>query len=216
MSVTMSTVYKRQVDDDRYAQLLDLVSGRLIFNCAKPLAQARAANSSEKASTRFHEAASLLVNTPYEGFGCEGVSLAWDEMANGEREIKSQVIAFVQYACVIAHTLESGKDILVYCKNGRSRSPNAMAVFFLLFRGYSRDKTENWFHEAFPDQRPATSDATKRGNFPNFERFHLVLEKIDNSRHPENKENSDYYDLVRGMCMLSEPKLINSFAAFKT
>ena len=190
----MSRVPKLQVDDDEFVRLLDLFTGRVIFNCTKPLAKERK-ESDEAYPKRFQDSTDLYVNRKYQALGGNSVALNWNEMANGTAEIDRQIKAFVQFACVIAYELKQGRDILVYCKDGRSRSPCVMAVFFVLFRGYSRQKTKDWFNEAFSKQRPATYEISRAGNFPNFERFDLVLEKISLSNNPEN---SRWYNLVRG------------------
>jgi len=205
----MSTVYvyKRQVDDSRYVQLLDEHSGRLIFNCTKKLAENRAASTSAKADARFREAYTLDVNMPYTRFELDGDYLAWwNDMTNSELKMKRQFIILVQYACVIAHKLESGADILVYSQTGRSSSPSAIAVFFILFRGYSRDQYEIWLQEAFPTQRSATPQVTTRGRFPDFKRFHLDLDRIYNCRHQEEKH---YYKLIEGMCLFEKSYIQN-------
>ena len=115
-------------------------------------------------------------------------------MAETEREAHQQVKSFVQYACVIALTLESKEqDTLVLCKNGRSRSPSVMAAFFVLFRGYQLGSIQEWFRCAYREQRPATHAVSNR--FPNFERFARVLEKIAKGKDPQNEVE---YKLVRG------------------
>ncbi len=44
----------------------------------------------------------------------------------------------VDYATHIAILLQAGVDqIAVHCKNGRSRSPAVIAIFYMIFRGLS-------------------------------------------------------------------------------
>jgi len=106
-----------------------------------------------------------------------GLALKWDVMP-GPRELKKYSQAFVQYACQIAVALETGKDAVVFCKNGRSRSPSVVATFYLIFRGMSLHEIKKWFSEAYPTQRPDTAKVSS--TFPNLEKFENVLQLLVN------------------------------------
>ena len=184
----MTGAAKRQVEDRRYVQLLDLPTGKLIFNCTKPLAieggninNLADSNSDNGLSPRFKNAKRLCVTKPnVRRWGQKKAkALVSDEMPHGAREVKSQVLAMVQFACDMYYTLEEEKkDVVVYCKNGRSRSPNVIAAFFVLFRRYPLNMVEMWMKEAYAAQRPDTAKVSLTG-FPNFERFRQVLEEIE-------------------------------------
>ena len=95
------------------------------------------------------------------------------------REVKKVTELFVQCATAIADILESGKDALIYCKNGRSRSPAVVAAFFIIFRGYELDAIKGWFNEAYPSQRPETARVST--NFPNFDKYEQVMAQLEKS-----------------------------------
>ena len=95
------------------------------------------------------------------------------------REVKKVTELFVQCATAIADILESGKDALIYCKNGRSRSPAVVVAFFIIFRGYELDAIKGWFNEAYPSQRPETARVST--NFPNFDKYEQVMALLEKS-----------------------------------
>ena len=69
----------------------------------------------------------------------------------------NQVLAFsqmlVDYCCQMHKALMKTKRVVVYCKNGRSRSPCVILAFYLL-RGMSRDHAVEYLTLAFQTQRP--------------------------------------------------------------
>ena len=93
------------------------------------------------------------------------------------------VRAFVKCACRIDVALETGKDALVCCSIGRSRSPSVTAAFFVLFRGVSLDGEGGikcWFQEAYAAQRPETARVSLC--FPNLEKFEAILNLLAKCR----------------------------------
>ena len=147
-----------QVKDKESANLLDCKTNRKIINCTRLLGD-------ELTNKDGVDDSIVLIDA-------RGLALKYDVMP-GPRELKRYAQAFVQYACEIAVALEMGKDAVVFCKNGRSRSPSAVATFFLLFRGMSLDEIKKWFGEAYPAQRPTTAKVSSV--FPNLEKFDNVL-----------------------------------------
>lgn len=104
----------------------------------------------------------------------------FDDKSNGSSERRQNVNLFIKFATRIAILARLKKPrILVYCKNGRSRSPSVIATFFVLFRGFAVEEVKSWFNIAFPKQRPVTNKASRCG-FPNFDKFTDVLEAIFN------------------------------------
>lgn len=160
---------KYQVKDKDTVDLLDCKTNKKIINCTQP-------RGDEFANNKPADNESIqLINVRKSDirFGEKGLALQWDVMPES-RQVKKFAQAFVQYASAIAVALETGKDAVVYCKNGRSRSPSVVAAFYIIFRGMSLDETKKWFGEAYPAQRPDT--ATVSSNFPNLERFENVLQ----------------------------------------
>jgi len=68
-----------------------------------------------------------------------------------------QVMAYsqmlVDYSCEMHKALVKTKRVIVYCKNGRSRSP-CVILAFLLLRGMTRDHAVGYLRLAFHTQRP--------------------------------------------------------------
>jgi len=69
----------------------------------------------------------------------------------------SKVLAYsqmlVDYSCAMHDALMKTKRVVVYCKNGRSRSPCVILAFYLL-RGMTRDHAVEYLTLAFQTQRP--------------------------------------------------------------
>ena len=69
----------------------------------------------------------------------------------------NQVLAYsqmlVDYCCEMHKALMKTKRVIVYCKNGRSRSPCVILAFYLL-RGMPRDHAVEYLTLAFHTQRP--------------------------------------------------------------
>ena len=77
----------------------------------------------------------------------------------------------VDFACLLHfHLCKNGK-VVIFCKNGRSRSPNIILALLLL-RGLNQDHAVSWLNTAFAKQRPTI--ANKSANFPNFAKFYNV------------------------------------------
>lgn len=85
----------------------------------------------------------------YPTFKKQGVGLDQDIMPGTFRETKKFVRAFVQMACVIAANLEAGKNMIIACQLGISRSPNVTAGFFFLFRGFKQDYIHDWLNSNY-------------------------------------------------------------------
>ena len=156
-----------QVQDKEAANLLDCKTNRKIINCTRLLGDELTNNKLDEDGV---DDSIVLIDT-------RGLALKFDVMP-GPRELKRYAQAFVQYACEIAVALEMGKDAVVFCKNGRSRSPSVVATFFLIFRGMSLDEIKKWFGEAYPAQRPTTAKVSTV--FPNLEKFDNVLQFLIN------------------------------------
>mmetsp|Transcript_11702 Transcript_11702/g.17575 ORF Transcript_11702/g.17575 Transcript_11702/m.17575 type:complete len:868 (+) Transcript_11702:37-2640(+) len=109
------------------------------------------------------------------GQNCKGI--LWDEMPS-ERSNNGYLEAFVQLSSAIAYVLEKEEKIpLIYCKNGRSRSPCVVAAFFIIYRGLTLNEIEVWFKESYPAQRPVTDEISS--NFPNLDKFKGILTLLE-------------------------------------
>ena len=71
----------------------------------------------------------------------------------------------IDYACWMHQVLLVHKKVVIFCKNGRSRSP-CVVLAFLLLRGMTRDDAVDWLQLASSTQRPRI--AGRSANFPNF------------------------------------------------
>ena len=66
---------------------------------------------------------------------------------------------------------------VICCRNGRSRSPNILLVYLMIFHGYDRATASKWLKALFQSQRPYIT--SKSAEFPNFVKFYNVLDVID-------------------------------------
>jgi protein-tyrosine phosphatase len=76
---------------------------------------------------------------------------------------------------LIEAAMQTQKDVVVFCKNGRSRSPSVIAAFILLFGECL------WTTSKLGLQRLILSNAQRQleesSNFPNLDRFDAVLSR---------------------------------------
>ena len=86
----------------------------------------------------------------------------------GAKKVQEFAAMLVDYSCEMHKALMKTKRVIVYCKNGRSRSPCVILAFFLL-RGMSRDHAVDYLRLAFQTQRPTVH--SRSANFPNFDKF---------------------------------------------
>ena len=85
---------------------------------------------------------------------------------------------FVQYATYMHLSLKEKTNVFVICcRNGRSRSPNILLVYLMIFHGYDRATASKWLKALFQSQRPYIT--SKSAEFPNFVKFYNVLDVID-------------------------------------
>ena len=177
----------RQVHDDQVVKLFDLESGMVILNPTK-----------EKAREGIVNEDHIYVCKPAPELGEISVALDRDERPEGRGAAKVAK-AFTQYACLIQAKLlqkqnecslpgnaeKISRELVVYCKNSRTRSPSVLLVFFMIFRGYSLDACKLWFQGTYPIQRPATVAVSAM--FPNFARFENVLQLIQSALNDKGK-----------------------------
>ena len=184
---------RTQVEDDDHVELLDPVSGRFIYVCTQDKVRTLPAPSST--GNDDHEFPRLCNAVRMNVKKCK--ALIWDSHPEGTTERNSFVTAFVDLACAVSETLDSGNDVLIHCKNGRSRSPSIVLGLFLLFRRQTYANVNDWLNEAFQTQRPTTFKAS--ANFPNFDRYDLVLQFIEKGR----LESSAELEFITGTYILS-------------
>ncbi len=154
-----------QVDDTAQVSLVDPVTRRFIVNCSRLAVAEIRGSSSNKC-----ELIDLL--QPGSVYGKWGKAIKYDGMG---RDVSRDAEAFVQYASLIASALERGKKAVVFCKNGRSRSPCVIAAFYIIYRGLSVREIKDWFAKLYPMQRPVTARFSSTSPFPNIEKFENVL-----------------------------------------
>ena len=157
-----------QVDDTDKVQLFDNKTGGFIINCTKLAVVDSDGNSDECEFIDCRQPNSL--------YGERAKAIMYDDMPS-PREVNRDAEAFVQYASSIVSALEKGKKAVVFCKNGRSRSPCVVAAFFIIYRGHSLREIKMWFNEVYPRQRPVTAETSS--NFPNIEKFEAVLNLLE-------------------------------------
>jgi hypothetical protein len=69
------------------------------------------------------------------------------------KQVSTYSQMLVDYSCAMHDALMKTKRVVVYCKNGRSRSPCVVLAFYLL-RGMPRDHAVEYLTLAFQNQRP--------------------------------------------------------------
>ena len=195
--------------------LMDPKTGQLIHNCTRILGDQLGNNKVDHADhenlLRAHSNGLLQpidVRKSDSRFGHARRDISWDTLPM-PKELRSFATAFVQNACIMAAALESGKDVIIYCKNGRSRSPCVVAAFYLLFRGFSLAHIKKWFGEAYPAQRPLTAE--KSSVFPNLHKFLNVLHLlIDCIQVPTNTVRG--FNLDGEQCLLIDTCFMLAFS----
>ena len=161
-----------QVNDTDKVILADHITGRTIINCTKlAVAELRGGNSDKYEFINARQPNSTT-------YGTEAKAIKYDDMPTGNREVNRDAEAFVQYASSIVSALKTGKIAVVFCKNGRSRSPSVVAAFYVIYRGISLREIEVWFKEVYPRHRPVTAEQSA-SNFPNIRKFWNVLDRLE-------------------------------------
>merc|ERR1711871_434859 len=83
-------------------------------------------------------------------------------------------------ATKLAVELASDRDVLIYCNNGRSRSPSIVAMFFIAFRGRQYEEVLDWFKSVYPEHRALTGSVVPI--LPNLAKFESLLRYVQNMR----------------------------------
>ncbi len=166
-----------QVDDTDQVLLVDPITRRFIINCSRlAVGEIRGGNRDK------HKCEFIDLLQPNSVYGKWGKALKYDDIQSG-RGVSRDAEAFVQYASSIASTLEKGKKAVVFCRNGRSRSPSVIAAFYIIYRGLSLREIKQWFEKLYPMQRPvsavASSAVVSSSPFPNIEKFETVLNLLE-------------------------------------
>ena len=102
----------------------------------------------------------------------------------GNQSMKKFICMLVDYATYIHLELEKHHAVVVCCKNGRSRSPNVMVAFLILYRGFTYAAAVAWLTNAFRAQRPHISSVSV--SFPNWIKFHNVLTQLETYRNQQS------------------------------
>jgi uncharacterized membrane protein YgcG len=130
------------------------------------------------------------------GFLGDSKCFAWDEMPS-PRNLEPIARIVVDYATFLAIQLSRTPQVIVHCTNSRSRSPNVILAFLLLFRTMEIDLAKLWMCQAFREQRP---DAHRRSgssdSFPNFAKFERVLSFLEVKKISADRWLSDRVEAV--------------------
>jgi len=196
-----------QVYDSDKVVLVDPATRNLIINVTRILG--------EKMGKDKRSVVVVNVRLAHGYFKDEGRAISRDvNPGPTAREISTFAEAFVQHASVIAMALGTGKNALVYCQNGRSRSPSVIAAFFIIFRGVPLGELKSWFNEVYPKQRPATARVS--AEFPNMSRFEPILMFLQKCANKPTETRlgfnlaGEYYDYISALlsfCFLTSVHL---------
>lgn len=159
-----------QVDDTDKVLLVDPITRRTIINCTELAVDEMkcGGNSDEYEFINVLQANSI--------YGKMAKAIKYDDIPSA-RDINRDAEAFVQYASSIVSALQKGKKAVVFCKNGRSRSPCVVAAFYIIYRGLPLHEIKTWFNEVYPMQRPIT--AAVSSTFPNIDKFGIILNLLE-------------------------------------
>lgn len=118
----------------------------------------------------------------------------WDQMPSGNSEVRKVGENFLRGAVRIALYIVGNNfgatEIILHCRNGRSRSPAVVMAFFVLFRGMTQQDVDRWFQIVFPSQRPETAKCSAPGIFPNTAKFANAIEFLSEHRNSESTRAS--------------------------
>ena len=93
-------------------------------------------------------------------------------------EINGQADKHKKFAAYIDGKLQAS-NVVVHCCNTRSRTPAVVAVWLMVHRGFSLHTATRMLTELYEDQRP--SIVSRSVDCPNFVRFQLLLERVEQS-----------------------------------
>jgi hypothetical protein len=175
------TMSKYQVQDMEAIKLLDPLTGNVLMNPTRL--------GVETLRREFPDAA--LINVTVDDDQVGACALQWDERPNSKVERRKVATKFLLLACLIEYHLHRG-HVIVYCKNGRSRSPSALMAFFVLFRGFPLEHSVlPWFQEAYAKMRPATATVSK--DFPNYNKYCESLKMIESLIQYDSEDFEWFY-----------------------
>jgi len=154
-------------DNGGTAQLCDLETGRIIVNCNKNFVDKHTLPESLRIKTPLC-AIHLLDSTPE------------------SNKVPDEAKKHLAEATKLAVELASDRDVLIYCNNGRSRSPSIVAMFFIAFRGRKYKEVLDWFKSVYTEHRALTGSVVP--NLPNLAKFELLLRHVQNMRESNQGE----------------------------
>ena len=110
-------------------------------------------------------------------FLSERVAFDWDSFV-APNNVDRFCMLLVAYSTFIHCQLKQPdvSTIVVFCDNGRSRSPNVLVAFFMIFRGLTYPSAISWLRESFHAQRPCIAAASPE--FPNFSKFWNLMQRL--------------------------------------
>ena len=116
---------------------------------------------------------------PFEHNRDDAITFEHDaEMKDGQ--VPSYLRLLVDFVCLLFFRLDqqqNKKQIGVFCKNGRSRSPCVILAYFMLVGGCDRVDAEQFLTKAFTHQRPGV--AGHYDAFPNWRKFERLMMQLD-------------------------------------
>jgi hypothetical protein len=99
-----------------------------------------------------------------------------DKLPDGVMFFHRRARLLIKICCAIEAALLSGKNVVIFCENSRSRSPSVLVAHQLLFRGYEVHSSMVWFRYLYADHRKKSYLVSTK--FPNFDYWTSTLEFI--------------------------------------
>ena len=121
------------------------------------------------------------------------------------KNVHQFVCMLIDYACLLhIHLIRDG-NVIVNCKNGRSRSPTVILAFMML-RGLKQNHATTWLRHAFQTQRPYITQ--RSAQFPNFQKFFNVLNNLEQMIQL-NSSNQFITSRVLNNMVTTQPRSVN-------
>ena len=164
------TSYGFAEHDDEYLKIYDTLTGGWIFICNRSHGidyNWRRKYLDRNADGKYTTCPAIDVTkqAPYDdGNNDSKKTFSFDSFVD-RKNVDAFNKKLIDYACWINQLLLDNKKVVIFCKNGRSRSPNVVLAFLLL-RGMTRDDAVAWLTLANRTQRPHI--AIHSAAFPNF------------------------------------------------
>ena len=157
-------LYDVSEPDSEYVQLFDSLTGGTLICANRSHALSKAWVAKYATNSPLVDVTKVIPFNKSDGFAFTHDTFIDNRLSKLHKYMRM----LVDFACLLHFHLSKNEKVLVFCKNGRSRSP-CIILAFLLLRGLPREQAVTYLTHAFQTQRPTI--ANRSANFPNFDKF---------------------------------------------